>query len=380
MIHLPKKRLIFYSQHLVGVGHHFRNRQIISALADEYEVYFIDGGRSVPGATLPASVQTHHLTPVFKDLTSGCLTSETEYDIQTVLKSRKQALISLIDRICPDIFIIEYFPFARWELAGELLSAIYKSRLINPDIRIICSLRDVPRCPPDANRVCSILNHHFNALLIHADPQLTRLEDHFPHTNKIHIPVHYTGYVVEPLNGIDHKLLKQNSVLVSAGGGADGYDLINPCIKAWQHLYQRGIVKDRKMVIFTGPFMPQAQYATLESMCNGGPFQIDRFTPHFLQWMQMADLSISRAGYNTCMNILETCTRAILIPGALVSDQKFRAKRMAALGLAECIVGDRLNPFCLAESIQRGLAKERLHHHIFLNGAEETRRYLANFK
>lgn len=231
-----RKRLIFYSQHLVGVGHHFRNRQIIRALADEYDVYFIDGGRSVLGATLPASVQTYHLTPVFKDLTSGCLTSETGYDIQTVLKTRKQALNRVVARICPDIFIIEYFPFARWELAGELLTAIYKARSINSNIRIICSLRDVPRRTQNDELVYSILNHHFNALLIHADPQLTRLEDHFPHTNRIHIPVHYTGYVVEPLKDVDRGFQKQNSVLVSAGGGVDGYDLIKPCIKAWQHL------------------------------------------------------------------------------------------------------------------------------------------------
>ena len=368
-----RKRLIFYNQHLVGVGHHFRNRQIISALADEYEVYFIDGGRSVPGATLPASVQTHHLIPVFKDLTSGCLTSETEYDIQTVLKSRKQALISLIDRICPDIFIIEYFPFARWELASELLAAICKARSINLNIRIICSLRDVPRRTQNADRVFSILNHHFNALLIHADPQLTRLEDHFPYTNKIHIPVHYTGYVVEPLKDVDSRFQKQNSVLVSAGGGADGYDLINPCIKAWQHLYQRGIVKDRKMVIFTGPFMPQAQYATLESMCNGGPFQIDQFTPHFLQWMQMADLSISRAGDNTCMNILETCTRAILVPGSLVSDQEFRAHQLSKLGLADTISPKNLTTNKLAKAIVNALSSAPPVHNIALNGAATTR-------
>ena len=368
-----RKRLIFYSQHLVGVGHHFRNRQIISALADEYEVYFVDGGRPVPGTTLPTSVQTYHLPPVFKDLTSGCLTSETGYDIQTVLKAREQTLISLIDRICPDIFIIEYFPFARWELASELLAAICKARSINLNIRIICSLRDVPRRTQNADRVFSILNHHFNALLIHADPQLTRLEDHFPHTNKIHIPVHYTGYVVEPLKDVDRGFQKQNSVLVSAGGGADGYDLINPCIKAWQYLSQKGIVEDRKMIIFTGPFMPQAQYAALESICNGGPFQIDRFTPHFLHWMQCADLSISRAGYNTCMNILETCTRAILVPGSLVSDQEFRAHRLSKLGLADTISPKNLTTDKLAKAIVNALSSAPPVHNIALNGAATTR-------
>ena len=371
MIH--RQRLIFYSQHLVGVGHHFRNRQIIRALAGEYEVYFVDGSRPVPGATLPASVQTYRLFPVFKDLTTGRLTSETGYDIQTVLKAREQTLISLIDRICPDIFIIEYFPFARWELAGELLTAICKARSINLNIRIVCSLRDVPRRTQDADRVYSILNHHFHALLIHADPQLTRLEDHFPHTDKIHIPVHYTGYVTEPLNGVDRGFGKQNIVLVSAGGGADGYDLIKPCIKAWQHLSQKDIVEDGKMIIFTGPFMPQAQYAALERMCNGGPFQIDRFTSHFLQWMQMADLSISRAGYNTCMNILETRTRAILIPGSLVSDQEFRAHRLSELGLANTLLPKDVTTDTMSRAIVHALSSAPPLHNIALNGATTTR-------
>lgn len=367
-----RKRLIFYSQHLVGVGHHFRNRQIIRALADEYDVYFIDGGRAVPGAMLPASVQTYHLIPVFKDLTSGCLTSETGYDIQTVLKARKQALNRVVTRICPDIFIIEYFPFARWELADELLTAIYKARSINLNIRIICSLRDVPRRTQNADLVYSILNRHFHALLIHGDPQLTRLEDHFPHTNKIHIPIYYTGYVVEPLKDVDSRFQKQNSVLVSAGGGADGYDLIKPCIKAWQHLSQKGIVEDRKMVIFTGPFMPQTQYDALERLCEGGPFHIDRFTSHFLQWMQCADLSISRAGYNTCMNILETCTRAILVPGSLVSDQEFRAHQLSKLGLADTISPKNLTTNKLAKAIVNALSSAPPVHNIALNGAATT--------
>lgn len=369
---MSKKRIVFYSQHLVGVGHHFRNRQIISALTDDYEIYFVDGGRQVSGMTLPKSVQTYHLTPVFKDLTTGCLTSATG-DIQTVLKARQQALINLIARLCPNIFIIEYFPFARWELADELLAAIRKARFVNPDVRVICSLRDVPRCPPDPSRVCSILNRHFQALLIHADPQVTRLANHFPHTDNIQIPVHYTGYVTEPLNGTGHCLQSQNSVLVSAGGGVDGYDLIKPCIKAWQRLSHKGIVANRKMVIFTGPFLSQARYAALERMCNGGPFHLSRFTSHFLQWMQSADLSISRAGYNTCMNILETRTRSILVPGTLVSDQEFRAHRLSDLGLAHLLTPQNLTTDTMVKAIVQALSRPPPVHSIALNGAVTTR-------
>lgn len=370
---MSKKRIVFYSQHLVGVGHHFRNRQIIRALADEYDVYFVDGGRPVPGATLPTSVQIHHLTPVFKDLITGCLTSETGCNIQRVLKARKYALNSLITRMCPEVFIIEYFPFARWELANELLSAIDTGQLINSNIRIVCSLRDVPRRTQEADRVFSILNHHFHALLIHADPQVTRLEDHFPYIDHIHIPIHYTGYVTEPLDSVGCELQTQNCVLVSAGGGADGYALIKPCIKAWQRLSQSGVVGDRKMVIFTGPFMPQAQYDALEHRCKGGAFQIDRFTSRFLHWMRCADLSISRAGYNTCMNILETRTRAILVPGSLVSDQEFRAYRLSELGLANTLLPKDVTTDTMSRAIVNALSSAPPVHNIALNGAVKTR-------
>ena len=89
--------------------------------------------------------------------------------------------------------------------------------------------------------------------------------------------------------------------------------------------------------------------------------------------MQMADLSISRAGYNTCMNILETCTRAILIPGALVSDQEFRAHRLSKLGLADTISPKKLTTNKLAKAIVNALSSAPPVHNIALNGAATTR-------
>ena len=40
-----RTRVAFYSQHLIGVGHHFRNRQIVNELVKTCDVFFIDGGR-----------------------------------------------------------------------------------------------------------------------------------------------------------------------------------------------------------------------------------------------------------------------------------------------------------------------------------------------
>lgn len=418
----PRKRIVFHSQHLVGVGHHFRNLQIVRALAEAHEVHFVDGGRPVPGADAPGSVKSIRLAPI--SLTSQGLTSEDPTrNIEEVLEARQRALNEAVRRICPDVFVIEFFPFDRWMLRPELEPAIETARSINRDVKVICSLRDIPARArttdlsglpiPEAQRVgdrlrfysvpsggrrrqdismsrryyeevVPTLNACFDALLVHADPRVSRLEDCFPWVKDIAIPVVYTGYVAEKQNGERHPSDKSGPedghefVLVSAGGGLDGYELAAPCIEAWKRLQEQGAVEGRKMVIFSGLFVEDAHYEALRRMCADGPFRLERFAPGFLRWMQGADLSISRAGYNTCMNALETRTRALLVPSRLSEDQALRARKLADLGLAEVVSPDGLTPHRIAEAILRGLSQPPVDHDLALNGAEQTSRFITN--
>ena len=63
-----RTRVAFYSQHLIGVGHHFRNRQIVNELVKTCDVFFLDGGRPVPEADLDERVTRISLPP----LRTGC--------------------------------------------------------------------------------------------------------------------------------------------------------------------------------------------------------------------------------------------------------------------------------------------------------------------
>jgi predicted glycosyltransferase len=417
-----EKRIVFYSQHLVGVGHHFRNLQIVRALARDHEVHFVDGGRPIPGAETPESVTLIRLTPIF--LTPQGLASEDPTrHIEGVLEERQRVLSEAMGRICPDVFMIEFFPFDRWMLRPELIPAIEAARSVNPEVKVICSLRDIPARArttalsgppmPEAHlvgnrlrfysvpfggrrhqdmymarryyeEVCPTLNACFDALLIHGDPRITRLEDYFPWVDDIAIPIVYTGYVSEKLNG-ERRILDENSseggrrfVLVSAGGGLDGYELAAPCVEAWRRLCEQDAVEGREMVIFSGLFVEDAPYEALKQMCADGPFRLERFAPNFLQWMQAADLSISRAGYNTCMNVLETGTRAVFVPSRLSEDQDVRARRLADLGLAEVISPEVLTPRRIANAILRGLSRPPADHDLALDGAERTRAFIEN--
>ena len=414
--HTGRKRIVFYSQHLIGVGHHFRNREIVRALAQNHQVYFVDGGRQIPGGDLPDTVERIQLSPVFAS-EEGLSSEESGRDIQEVLQERCDVLCEAIENIDPDVFIIEFFPFGRERLRSELISAIESARSINPDVKVICSLRDIPiRAKtadlvgppmPDAlaitgklrfysvpfggpqyihtlmaqryyNEVCPTLNTHFDALLIHGDPKVTRLEEHFPWVEDIEIPIEYTGYVSEKLKSEQRRDgLPKRFVLVSAGGGAEAYELIVPCIEAWKLLLEQGITQGREMVIFTGPFVKDDQFESLKQMCDGGPFQLSRFASDFLSWMHASDFSISRAGYNTCMNVLETGTPALLVPSVPMGDQVFRAEKLSELGLADVIASTDLSPDMVADVIAKGLSRSRSSHNIALDGANNTLEFVS---
>ncbi|MBA3505378.1 MAG: glycosyl transferase, partial [Betaproteobacteria bacterium] len=59
--------VMIYVQHLLGIGHLMRARQIAQALADVgFEVHLVSGGMPI-GGRLPRGVQTVQLPPIRVD-------------------------------------------------------------------------------------------------------------------------------------------------------------------------------------------------------------------------------------------------------------------------------------------------------------------------
>ncbi|MCY3684431.1 MAG: glycosyltransferase [Gemmatimonadetes bacterium] len=412
-----RKRVAFYSQHLIGVGHHFRNRQIVNELVKTCDVFFIDGGRPIPEADLDERVVRISLPPL-RAGAQGIESVDKERDLQAVMRERQVRLSEAMEQIRPDVFCVEFFPFSRWSLKSEILNTIVRLNEINPGAKVLCSLRDIPtraksdelqltfpltqRRDGDAMRfysvpfggihheylsfnrryyeeVVPVLNQYFDAVLVHGDSQLSRLEDHFPWTADIGIPVVYTGFVSEKLEDASRPDGAPNRyVLVSAGGGAEGLALVAPCIEAWKQLDQDAAHDGREMVIFAGAFIDETHFEALRELCGDSPFRIERFTSNFLAWIKHADLSISRAGYNTCMNVLETQVPSILVPSIAMDDQEFRAQQLMGLGISGVIHPDQLSVAKMAKAIAGMLESSVPEHHLSLDGAAQTRKFIES--
>lgn len=108
--------------------------------------------------------------------------------------------------------------------------------------------------------------------------------------------------------------------------------------------------------------------------------QLERFTPEFLSYLAAADLSVSMAGYNTCMNILATGVSSLVWPFGQNREQRLRAEKLAALGALTILEEEDLEPSRLAVSMKRALdrGRHRSPTSVNLDGAEGTVRWLED--
>jgi predicted glycosyltransferase len=209
-------------------------------------------------------------------------------------------------------------------------------------------------------RAVEVLNRWFDALLVHADPALVRLEATFSRMHAIRIPVVYTGYVAPaPAPPTDRAAWRQARgvasgealVVVSAGGGAVGYPLLSAAVQAVAHLPADFPVRVR---VFTGPFLSAAESRALRQI-DDPRVGIDPFAEDFQTWLHAADLSLSMAGYNTCMAILSAGVRALVLPFAQNREQAMRARLLEERGLLTVLTEEDLAPSALAACMQRQL-------------------------
>jgi predicted glycosyltransferase len=384
-------RIIQYCQHVLGIGHYFRSLEIARAL-HRHQLVFVSGGPPV-AAELPSHVSEYVLPGLQMD--SGFSTifpTEKNRSLEEVQEERTNLLYSLFEKIAPDLFVVELYPFGRKRFHFELLpilKAIHRGDF--GSTRVVCSLRDILVEKKEQEfyerKVLEILNKYFGALLVHADATLVSLDETFARTADIKIPVVYTGYVTARPGGDDATIikrrleLKENEPLIvaSAGGGRVGADLLRAVLDAQARLAES---RQLRLCVFTGPFMAEGDFSDLQGKAASVPgVQVARFTTDFLSFLAAADLSISMAGYNTCMNILAARVPSLVWPFAQNQEQRLRAEKLAALGGLTLLNQEDLEPTRLAVLMEKALmaGKGSVKPVVNLAGAEVTTRWLEEW-
>jgi predicted glycosyltransferase len=249
----------------------------------------------------------------------------------------------------------------------------------NEDTRalVVCSLRDILVCQrtnqqQHDDRAAAVANEFFDVVLVHSDPGFARFEDSFRPSIPFKVPVRYTGFVVPRTAAVSKLKTRQKRIVVSAGGGIVGEPLLRLAIKAHEHLEQDPKLE---MKVIAGPFMPEESWQELQSLAlERKRLRLVRQVSDLCIELSSAAVSISQAGYNTCLDVLRAGVPALLVPFANKheDEQRKRALRLQQLGAVKVLEEKDRTPEGLAAQIRSLMDAKFVRPDLDLNGAETS--------
>ena len=126
--------------------------------------------------------------------------------------------------------------------------------------------------------------------------------------------------------------------------------------------------------------MDEDAYASLKKFVSSG-VSVRRFTKNLPDYLAAADLSISMAGYNTCMDLLVMQIPALVFPYRRQQEQPIRAEKIEPLLPMKIIGKEDLDPGCMRRHIIGMLdhAPRRKALPLNLEGAADTARFLSRW-
>ena len=368
-------RILFYVQHLLGIGHLVRAGRVAAALSESFEVVLVVGG-DVPPGLLPDDVSVFVLPPVKAGPAgfSGLVHPDGHPFTAEDKAARRDLLLGCFDDIVPEVLLVEAFPFGRRAMRFELVPLLERAAAAVQRPLIACSVRDILQDarPERRAETVDLIRRRFDLVLVHGDPRFARLSDSFPEADTFADRVSYTGIVAPrrrgPLHGAPPMADDDEAfdVIVSVGGGAVGARLVAAALAA------RPLSRfaDARWLVLTGP-----NAAALPEAPPDAGVSVRPFVPDLAARLARARVSVSQAGYNTVADLLAARCRAVLVPYAEggETEQPRRAALLAARGLAVAVDEASLDPLTLAAAVDQAMALPEPDLHLPLDGAERTR-------
>ena len=369
--------ILFYCQHSLGMGHLVRAFALADRLAERFRVMFLIGGRLPQGFVVPPHVEFINLPPLGIDEANRLVSHDKRIPVERALDRRQKMIRVTFDKLQPAVVLIELFPFGRKKFLSELLPLLQAARSAATRALVVCSLRDIlvcqrPNQQQHDDRAAALANEFFDAVLVHSDPAFARFEESFRPSIPLEVPVLYTGFIVPRATAASRPKTRQRRIVVSAGGGIVGEPLLRLAIKAHSHLERDPQIV---MKVIAGPFVPEESWQGLQALAqNRQRLRLVRQVSDLSAELNGAALSISQAGYNTCLDVLRAGAPALLVPFAngQEDEQRKRALRLQALGAVKVLEDKDKTPEAMAAQIRSLMDSKFVRPELDLSGAETS--------
>lgn len=348
-------RVLIVVTHLLGTGHLARALGLARGFAAAGdEVVLASGGMPVPHMDM-SGVTLVQLPPLRSDGTDFArLLDETGTPARPeVFEVRRAALRACVATLQPEIVITELFPFGRRGLKDEFTGLLAQAEALPQRPRIFASVRDIlapPSKPRKAAFAEDMIAAHYDGVLVHADPEVITLDASWPISDALKSKLRYTGFVAPCLPSVPEHTDGHGEILVSAGGGSVGDRLFDAALGA-----AAGSAHTWRLLV--GGHDAQARIARLAQAAPRNAL-VEPARADFRVLLQRCVASISLAGYNTAMDVLQTGIPAVMVAfddGAEV-EQTLRAGALARLPRLETVGLAEVTTQTLSDALTRVLS------------------------
>lgn len=363
-------RVLLYSHDTFGLGHLRRNLAIASHLLGRprpFAARLLTGSPVAASWPMPAGLEVQALPAVVKTGAEEYASRDGLMSFNETRAQREAVILETAMRYAPDVLLVDHAPAG---MKGELLETLQYLRNERPQTRIVLGLRDILDSP---DAVCALwheqdiyrlLETTYDGILVYGSRHLFDVVSAYRFPPSIAAKTRYCGYVARIADAsgrsggfeVREKALGP-TILVTAGGGGDGYPLQSAYLEALDQVPQGSC----RSILVPGPLMAPKERAALEAAASQKPgVTICPFTTDLPDMIEQADLVVAMAGYNTTAEIMVARKPAILVPrGAPRREQRLRAALLNGLGLTWAVRPEEDLVARLATLIGQALAGQR---------------------
>jgi predicted glycosyltransferase len=366
-------RIFLYSHDTYGLGHIRRTLTIAQQLAQDLpriSQLLVTGSMQSHSFDLPARLDYIKLPAVNKRSSGAYCSHVLSVPFDTTMALREDIIFNAVQHFKPDVMLVDKAPAG---MKGEMLRSLRYLKVERPHTKLVLGMRDIEddaavvRTEWRRKGIYPLLEDVYDTILLYGSRAIYDPVREYGLSPTVERKIIPCGYIrrsapMRPSRQVRRDLYMQTDrlVVITAGGGGDGFDLLDAYLHMLDGLRRRGPMPFDSLLI-TGPLMPSAKRTRLRRGASPGQaLTVMEFTPDLFSYLHAADLIVSMGGYNSICEILSLNQRAIIVPRIKPrTEQLIRAECFAAHGLLRMIHPSDLTPARLGADITAALEDRR---------------------
>ena len=360
-------RYLFYSHDGFGLGHTRRHLTVASALGEldrNVSILLATGADYVARLGLPRHVEVLKLPSLRKVANGEYESRHLQVSGEEIRALRSDLLLATVKGYRPDVVLVDKHPFGA---SGEFRAGLKALR--RQGGRAVLGFRDILDEPEQVLRewrpfrMQQRIAQYFDQILVYGERAVFDPVSAYRFPAGMSERTRFCGYVLNDDRAAvipdvqppfpPRAERTQPLVLASAGGGEDGYRMLEAFMLAAVDAPWQGCV-------VSGPMTPDVELAELERLAEKCGVIFRAFVPHLSRLFDSADALVCMGGYNTLTEAVAHGISTVCVPRTVPRrEQLIRAEAFARLGLLQVCLPAELHPAWLRQKIEVALAEPR---------------------